>query len=98
MTMRRFLIMRKRGGKAPSAAELAAAAEKSNGVLRQMGPGIQWVESFVGTGGVVFCHYLAENEALLRKHAQRGDFPIDRIFEIGAVIDPTTASSCTAAG
>ncbi len=65
------------------------AAEKSNLVLRQLGPDIQWVESYV-TADKMFCVYLAKNEALIHQHAQLSGFPATRVTEIGKVFDPTT--------
>jgi len=73
-----------------SAEELQGISQKSCGVLREMGPQIQWVESFV-TDDKVYCVYIAPNEAAVRQHAQKGGFPANRIAEIRSVIDPTTA-------
>jgi hypothetical protein len=72
-----------------SAADLQAIARKSNGVLATMGPGIQWVESFV-TGDKIYCVYRADSEDAIRKHAQAGGFPANRISRVATVIDPTT--------
>jgi hypothetical protein len=58
--------------------------------LRSMGPTIQWVESYV-TDNKVYCVYIAENEAAIRKHAEQGGFPANRISQIRTMIDPTTA-------
>jgi hypothetical protein len=71
--------------------QLRQAAAKSNGVLRQLGPEIQWIESFVA-GDKTFCVYLAENEALIKKHAELSGFPATRITEIRKMIDPTTSA------
>ena len=73
-----------------SAAELQAIARKSNSVLASMGPGIQWVESYV-TADKIYCVYRAQNEEEIRKHAEAGGFPANRISRINTVIDPTTA-------
>ncbi|HEY3130577.1 MAG TPA: DUF4242 domain-containing protein [Acidobacteriota bacterium] len=73
-----------------SAQELKAISQKSCGVLKQMGPRIQWLQSYV-TGDKVYCVYIAPNEAAVREHAQLGGFPANRISEIKSVIDPTTA-------
>ncbi len=73
-----------------SPAELKAISVKSNGVLNELGPKIQWVHSYVA-GDQIFCVYRAPNEALIREHARRGGFPADSIAEIKTVIDPTTA-------
>ena len=73
-----------------SAADLNAISQKSCGVLRGMGPQIQWVQSFV-TGDKVYCIYIAPDEAAVREHARQGGFPANRVSEVTAVIDPTTA-------
>ncbi|MFL6211173.1 MAG: DUF4242 domain-containing protein [Pyrinomonadaceae bacterium] len=73
-----------------SAQELQAISQKSCSVLQQMGPRIQWVQSYV-TGDKVYCVYIAPNEEAIREHAQQGGFPANRISEIKSVIDPTTA-------
>jgi uncharacterized protein DUF4242 len=70
--------------------ELQAISQKSCGVLREMGPQIQWIQSYV-TDDRIYCVYLAPNEEAVRKHAQKGGFPADRISRVRAVIDPTTA-------
>jgi hypothetical protein len=73
-----------------SAAELQAISQKSCGVLRDMGPAIQWVESYV-TDDKVYCVYIAPSADAVRKHAERGGFPCDRVSEVRRMIDPTTA-------
>jgi hypothetical protein len=73
-----------------SAAELHAISQKSCGVLSQMGPQIQWIQSFV-TPDKIYCVYQAPNEAMVREHAVKGGFPADRVSEVKAVIDPSTA-------
>ena len=75
---------------APSAAAHRARAPRASGVLRGMGPGIQWVESFI-TEDKITCVYLADAPELVREHARRGGFPADRVLEVMAVIDPVTA-------
>ena len=70
--------------------ELQAISQKSCSVLQEMGPQIQWVESYV-TGDKVYCVYIAPDEAAVREHAQRGGFPANRVSEIKRMIDPTTA-------
>lgn len=70
--------------------ELRAVSQKSCGVLREMGPQVQWVESFV-TDDKIYCVYLAPDEAAVREHARRGDFPADSVAEVRRMIDPTTA-------
>jgi len=69
--------------------QLRAAAAKSNEVLRQLGPDIQWVESYVADDKT-FCVYLAENEGLIQKHAEISGFPATKITAIRSMIDPTT--------
>ena len=75
-----------------SAEELKAMSQKSCGVLKEMGPQIQWQESFV-TDDKVYCIYIAPNEEAVREHAQRGEFPANSISEVKSVVDPTTAES-----
>jgi hypothetical protein len=70
--------------------ELQGISQKSCSVLKQLGPVVQWVQSFV-TGDKVYCVYIAPNEAAVRQHAERGGFPANRISKIETVIDPTTA-------
>jgi len=72
--------------------QLRAAAAKSNGVLEQLAPEIQWVESYVAADKT-FCIYLAKDEAIIRKHAEMSGFPATRITEVKRMIDPTTATS-----
>ena len=69
--------------------QLRGAAAKSNGVLRQLGPDIQWLESFVADDKT-FCVYLATDEAIIRKHAEMSGFPASTITEVRKMIDPTT--------
>jgi len=69
---------------------LRELARRSNGVLLELGPSVQWVQSYI-TRDRMYCVYLAPDEALVREHALRGGFPADQIYRITAVIDPTTA-------
>jgi hypothetical protein len=69
--------------------QLRGAAAKSNEVLRQLGPDIQWVESFVAADKT-FCVYLAKDEAIINQHAQISGFPATKITEVRKMIDPTT--------
>jgi hypothetical protein len=90
MTLRRFMIERD----IPTVGslereELRGAAAKSNAALRQLGPDIQWVESFVADNKT-FCVYLAKDEEVIRKHAEISGFPATTITEIRKTIDPTT--------
>lgn len=73
-----------------SADELKAVSQKSCGVLRNLGPQIQWVQSFV-TADKIYCVYIAPNEAMVLEHAKQGGFPANRVSEVAAVIDPTTS-------
>ncbi len=89
--MPRYVIEREIPGAGKlSPKELQAISQKSCGVLRELGPQIQWIQSYV-TGDKIYCVYVAPNEAMVRKHAQLGGFPANRISEVRAVIDPTTA-------
>jgi hypothetical protein len=69
--------------------QLRQAAAKSNEVLRQLGPDIQWVDSYVAEDKT-FCVYLAKDEGVIRKHAEISGFPASKITEIKRMIDPTT--------
>jgi hypothetical protein len=71
-------------------AELQGISQKSCGVLRNMGPQIQWLHSYV-TGDKVYCVYIADSEQAIREHAEQGGFPANRIEQITTIIDPTTA-------
>ena len=71
-------------------AELKAASETSLKVLRELGPQIQWIHSFV-TDDKLYCVYLAPDETLVREHARRAGFPASRISAVRQLIDPTTA-------
>ena len=70
--------------------QLQALSQKSCGVLRNLGPEIQWVHSYV-TNDKIYCIYNAPNETLIREHASQGGFPANRISEVKSIIDPTTA-------
>jgi hypothetical protein len=69
--------------------QLRGAAAKSNGALRQLGPDIQWVESYVADDKT-FCVYLAKDEPIIRRHAEISGFPASKITEVRKMIDPTT--------
>ena len=91
--MRKYLIERRVPGigkQTPS--DLAAAAGKSNQVLRSLGTGVQWLNSYV-TDDAIFCVYLAENEDLIRRHAAESGFPADRINPVRAVLDPASEAA-----
>ena len=70
--------------------ELHDIAQKSAGVLRSMGPQIQWVQSYV-TADKIYCVYNAPDIASIRAHAEKGGFPANRISEVTGIIDPITA-------
>lgn len=74
------------------AAELQAISEKSCGVLRELGPDVQWVHSYV-TGDKIYCVYNAASEELVREHAKRGGFPANSVARVITTIDPTTAEA-----
>ncbi|MGZ0080519.1 DUF4242 domain-containing protein [Methylomonas sp. YC3] len=69
--------------------DLHGIAQKSCNVLRNIGPSVQWMESYVTTDKI-YCIYIADNEQLIRDHAAQGGFPVNRIEEIITMIDPTT--------
>jgi hypothetical protein len=89
--MPKYLIEREIPGAGNlSADELHAISQKSCGVLSNMGPQIQWVESYV-TDDKVYCVYIAPDAEMVQEHARQGGFPANRVSEIKSVIDPTTA-------
>lgn len=89
--MPKYVIEREIPGVGDSPAEaLQAVSQTSCGVLRELGPQIQWVQSYV-TGDKIYCVYTAPNEEMIREHAKRGGFPANRISEVKTIIDPTTA-------
>jgi hypothetical protein len=93
MALRRFIIERDIPNVGSLEREqLRGAAAKSNEVLRQLGPDIQWVESFVAADKT-FCVYLAKDEAIIKKHAEISGFPATKITEVPKMIDPTTERS-----
>lgn len=75
-----------------SPAQLQAISQKSCGVLRDMGPQIQWVHSYV-TDDKIYCVYVAPDEDAVREHARQGGFPANRISRVRSMIDPTTSES-----
>jgi hypothetical protein len=89
--MPKYLIERDiPGAGSLSQQQLQGVSEKSCSVLRNLGPEIQWVQSYV-TGDKIYCVYIAPNEQIVREHARLGGFPANLISEIKSVIDPTTA-------
>ena len=75
-----------------SAADMQSISQKSCGVLRELGPDVQWVHSYV-TGDKIYCVYNAPSEAWIRSHAEKSGFPANKITPVSAVIDPTTAQA-----
>ena len=71
--------------------QVIAISQKSCSVLTEMGPDIQWIQSYV-TGDKIFCVYKAENEELIREHAKKGGFPANTIVEVSSIISPATAN------
>ncbi len=89
--MPRYVIEREIPGAGNlSAEELQGIAQNSCAVLQEMGPRIQWDHSYV-TEDKVYCVYIADNEEMVREHAQKGGFPANSVSEVKSVIDPTTA-------
>jgi hypothetical protein len=92
VAMPQFVIEREIPGAGNlSDAELQAVARKSVSVLKDMGPEIKWLHSYV-TGDKVYCVYLAPDEETVREHARRGGFPANRISAVRRLIDPNTAN------
>ncbi len=89
--MPQFVIEREMpGAGALSGGELQGASQQSCSVLRDMGPEIQWVHSYV-TDDKIYCIYRAPNADMIRQHAQDAGFPANSVSEVRNVIDPTTA-------
>jgi len=89
--MPKYLIERQASGIGNlSERGLQALSLKSNRVLEEMGPKIQWLHSFVSDDQLC-CVYISPNEDMIRDHAERGQFPLTRITEVKTIIDPTTA-------
>ena len=89
--MPKFVIEREiPGAGALTKDQLQGISQKSCGVLRELGPQVQWVESFV-TDDKIYCVYIAPDEAMVRKHASMGGFPANSVAQVRRMIDPTTA-------
>ena len=89
--MPKFVIEREIPGAGKlSPAELKSISQKSCGVLSSLGPSVQWVHSYV-TDDKITCVYVAASEEIVREHGRCGGFPVDAMYEVRAVIDPTTA-------
>ena len=90
--MKKFLIERELPGAGQLSAEVRRAiALKSCGVLEELGPDIQWVQSYVAEDKI-YCVYLATDAEIIREHARRGGFPANRVTEVRGIIDPATAA------
>jgi hypothetical protein len=91
--MPKYVIERDIPGVGASTADaLQAVSQTSCSVLNELGPQIQWVNSYV-TDDKIYCIYIAPNEEVVREHATRGGFPANRVSEVRSVIDPTTAEA-----
>ena len=89
--MPKFVIEREiPGAGALSPSDMQGISATSCAVLGELGPAIQWVESF-DTDDKIYCVYIAPDEAMVREHARRGGFPANRVSEVRRMIDPTTA-------
>jgi hypothetical protein len=92
-SMKTYLIERDIPGAGKLTPEqLKVISQKSCSVLKEMGPQIQWIQSYV-TGDQIFCVYKAENEELIKEHAKKGGFPANKITEITTGISPATAEA-----
>ena len=91
--MKKYLIERALPGIGDSSSEdLKAAAQTSNTVLKELGPDIQWVESYV-VNDMTLCVYMARDEDIIREHAEKSGFPATRITEVKTMIDPSTGEA-----
>ncbi|HWY43762.1 MAG TPA: DUF4242 domain-containing protein [Candidatus Sulfotelmatobacter sp.] len=91
--MPKFVIERELPGAGSlTTEELQGVSEKPCSVLRNLGPQIQWVQSFV-TDNKIYCIYIAQNEEIVREHAKQGGFPANSVAQVRRVIDPTTAEN-----
>jgi hypothetical protein len=90
--MKTYLIEREIPGAGKMTPEqLKAASQTSNKVLKEMGPAIEWIQSYV-LGNKLVCVYKAENEELIREHAKKGGFPANTITEVATIINPATGN------
>jgi hypothetical protein len=91
--MKTYLIEREIPGAGKlTAAQLKSISQTSCTVLKEMGPQIQWIQSYV-TGDKIYCIYKAENEELIKEHAKKGGFPANAIIEVSSQISPATAAN-----
>lgn len=89
--MPKFVIEREIPGAGKmTPADLKAISKKSCGVLSSLGPSVQWIQSYV-TGDKIYCVYHASDESLVRRHAELGGFPANKISAVTSIIDPATA-------
>jgi hypothetical protein len=89
--MPKYVIERELAGAGALPAEtLQAISQKSCGVLKELGPQIQWVQSYI-TDNKIYCIYIAPNAEMVREHARLGGFPANSVNEVKGIIDPTTA-------
>ena len=89
--MPKYVIEREIPGLGDASAEdLRAVAQKSNAVLAELSPQVQWVQSYA-TQDKMYCIYVADDTESVREHARRGGFPADSVAAVAAVVDPTTA-------
>jgi hypothetical protein len=89
--MPKFIIERNMPGAGQlTEADLKAGAAKSSAALQELGPSVQWIQSYV-TDDKLYCVYIASNERLVRRHAELSGFPADSIARVRSVIDPATA-------
>ena len=72
--------------------QILGISQKSCSVLKNLGPQIQWLESYV-TQDKIYCIYIAPDEAMVREHAKQGGFPANRVSEVKRIIDPTSAEA-----
>ena len=92
-TMNTYVIERQiPGAMNLKAEELQGISQKSCSVLKELGPDIEWVQSYVA-GDKIYCIYRAENEEILRTHAEKGGFPINTVSKLSTVISPATATA-----
>ena len=89
--MPKFIIERNMPGAGTlTPGDLKAASQKSSAVLHELGPSVQWLQSYV-TNDKIYCVYIASDESLVRRHAEQAGFPADSIARVLSVIDPTSA-------
>jgi hypothetical protein len=88
--MPKFVIEREIPGLGSSTPEeLRAVSQKSNAVLAELAPNVQWLQSYV-TDDKMYCVYVADDADSVREHARRGGFPADKVNRVATIVDPTT--------